>query len=118
MADGPKRPRDTFVDHLAHDLRNPLNTVLMSASLLGRAPELTDAHKKTVERLARAAERLVDMIGPLAELARLFLVGPMQLERRPAQLHDLCRQVVRELEAEHPGRILFDGTGTCQGSWD
>ncbi len=90
----------------------------MSASLLQRAPELSEQHKKTVERLGRAAERLVAMVGPLAELTRLFVAGAMQLERRPVQLHDLCRQVIRDLEADHPGRVLFEASGDGQGSWD
>jgi signal transduction histidine kinase len=119
MSDDADRPSElAFVDNLAHDLRNPLNTILMSTSLLARAKELSEPHHNTVVRMQRAAERLTDMIEHLADHLRHLHVGPQPPRRRPTNLHELCGQVLAELEPDHPGRLRLSTGGDGQGSWD
>ncbi|CAN5117732.1 hypothetical protein BH23GEM2_BH23GEM2_12000 [soil metagenome] len=66
------RARDNVLAVVAHDLRNPLNTILMAAELLhdlasGRKP--VDA--KHVEIISRAGERMDRMIQDLLDVQRM-----------------------------------------------
>src|SRR5207245_1248115 len=68
-AEEQARFAETFVGMLGHDLRNPLNAIVMTTRLLRRlakAPnELT-----AVERVHSSAMRMSNMVGQLLDLTR------------------------------------------------
>ena len=112
--------RERFLGIVSHDLRNPLNAILLSANALLRAEDLAEQHLKAVRRITTSAERMARMIGDLLDFTRGRLGGgiPVHPERR-ATCATCCRHVLEELEAGHPGRELrLEAEGDFEGEWD
>ncbi|AKJ06719.1 PAS domain S-box-containing protein [Archangium gephyra] len=111
--------RERFLGIVSHDLRNPLNAILLSANALMRSDCVVKQHLKAVRRITASTERMVRMIGELLDFTRGRLGGGIPITPRPANLRDLCRHVLEELEAVHLGRELrLRAKGDFQGAWD
>jgi PAS domain S-box-containing protein len=111
-----QRIRDLYLGILGHDLRNPLNTIVASLYTLEKtvSPEL----RHVFPRLSRSAERMARMIDQLLDFTRARLGEGIALERRPANLRDVCAAVVEELEPQYPGRIRFRADRDLESDWD
>jgi signal transduction histidine kinase len=92
------RARDDLVAVVSHDLRDPLSAITAGASVLRRvAPE--DPHVgRSVDLLARNAERMRQLVGNLLDLARHDAAG-LRLELAP---HAPRRLVYEALETLGP----------------
>jgi len=98
--------RERFMGVLAHDLRNPLHAIVLSAGALLRQADAPPIWLRTVGRVAHAAERMQRMVANLLDLARSRGGGGIGITRTPTDLADVVRDVVGELEASHPGRHI------------
>jgi PAS domain S-box-containing protein len=111
--------RERFMGVVSHDLRNPLNAILLSANALLRADGVHANHAKAARRIMASGERMVRMIGELLDFTRGRLGGGIPIHPQPCHLRHLCRQVIEELEIGHPGRELrLRADGDFQGVWD
>ncbi|HEX8441628.1 PAS domain-containing sensor histidine kinase [Archangium sp.] len=111
--------RERFLGIVSHDLRNPLNAILLSVNVLMRSDGVVPQHLKTVRRIATSAERMGRMIADLLDFTRGRLGGGIPISPRPAHLRSICRQVLEELEAGNPQRKFRLSTkGDFQGEWD
>ena len=73
--------RDQVLGVVAHDLRNPLSTILMQASVLKRhGPEPERRSQKSAEVIQRAANRMNRLIQDLLDVA-LMEAGQLTIER-------------------------------------
>ncbi|MES1175675.1 MAG: hybrid sensor histidine kinase/response regulator [Myxococcales bacterium] len=102
---------------VGHDLRNPLNVILMTTSLLASStdPEL----KKCVTRLQSSGTRMLHIIDELFDLSRARLGGGIPIERTPIDLLAITRKTVAEFEATNPSRqIEVVAQGDLLGEWD
>jgi signal transduction histidine kinase len=97
-----------IVDQVAHDLRNPLNTIAMAAALLERAAH-DDSSKQSVERIQRAGERLAAMIDELVDYARIQM-GQLEVVSEPAELGALLDEALEELDEPQRARVTREGT--------
>ncbi|HWN70919.1 MAG TPA: GAF domain-containing protein [Haliangium sp.] len=74
QAEAASQAREEILAVVSHDLRNPLNAILMSATSL-RGLQLTDRQAPRVhasaERIERAAERMARLIGDLVDFASI-----------------------------------------------
>jgi signal transduction histidine kinase len=98
--------RERFMGVLAHDLRNPLNAIVLSASAQLRQGDAPPAWVCSLGRIARAANRMERMVGNLLDLVRSREGGGIGVARKPSDLADVVREVVSELRASHPGRHI------------
>ncbi|WP_395852551.1 PAS domain-containing protein [Cystobacter fuscus] len=111
--------RERFIGIVSHDLRNPLNAILLSVNAMMRSDCAVQHHLKAVRRIAISAERMERMIGDLLDFTRGRLGGGIPISPRPANLLAICRQVVEELEVGNPQRQLrLSMAGDFQGEWD
>jgi PAS domain S-box-containing protein len=111
--------RERFLGIVSHDLRNPLNSILLSANALLRAEDLPERHLKSVRRVVTSTERMARMIGDLLDFTRGRLGGGIPIAPRPTNLQHLGRHLVEELMAAHPGRELrLEAEGDLEGEWD
>jgi len=111
--------RERFIGIVSHDLRNPLNAILLSTNALMRAEDLAPRHLKPVRRIITSAERMARMIGELLDFTRGRLGGGIPVSPQRLNLRHLVRHVREELEAGHPGRELrLEGPGNFEGEWD
>jgi two-component system, sensor histidine kinase and response regulator len=102
---------------VGHDLKNPLNVVLMTTSLLAESQD-PDV-QKWVARLSSSGARMVQIIDELFDLSRARLGGGIPIERLPMDLVAVARKTVAEFEATNPGRkIELITEGSLSGEWD
>ncbi|HTA20276.1 MAG TPA: hybrid sensor histidine kinase/response regulator, partial [Polyangia bacterium] len=110
------RMNEMFVGILGHDLRNPLNSIVTGAHLLGR--QLTDeAPRRTLGRMASSAARMKDMIEQLMDLTRARLAGGVGFvrARRPVDVAELVQRAAEELRPVAADRdISVAATGECR----
>lgn len=111
-----ERIRELFVGVLGHDLRNPLNGILMSIQLAMLRTADTDV-RLPLERSVLTAERMVRLVEQLLDVTRIRLGGGVSLSPGPADLGSLVGQVVEEL-AQHRRRFVIELAGATSGTWD
>ena len=72
-AEAAVRSRDEVLSVVSHDLRNPVNTVMMSAALLRDAaiPLSDEQRSKQLDVIARSAHRMNRLIQDLLDVARI-----------------------------------------------
>jgi two-component system sensor histidine kinase/response regulator len=102
---------------VGHDLRNPLNVILMTTSLLANYsdPELA----KCVARLQSSGTRMLHIIDELFDLSRARLGGGIPIERTHVNLEAIARKTVAEFETTNPSRQIEVVTqGDLLGEWD
>ena len=101
---------------LAHDLRNPLQTVLSAAELLFRT-RLDDRQLHLVQRIERSADRMQKLVTQLLDLARAR-AGKLALRREPMDLCGLLHDAADELSVRARRRVELDCSGVSWGEWD
>jgi PAS domain S-box-containing protein len=85
---------------VAHDLRQPLQSIAMSAHIL--AASTGDQHKY-IERIRSSAERLDRMVADLMDFSRLD-ARRLELVRRPVDLAAVVRGSVERIAQQAPDR--------------
>lgn len=94
--------RDRLIGIVSHDLRNPLNTIMLGTSMLLEKGELAPNAIKTLGRIQIAAERAERLISDILDYTQAHLGGGIRVDRRPKDLGQLLRQSVDEFEIAHP----------------
>lgn len=113
------RSRGLLLGVLGHDIRTPLGAIRMSAQLLERTRGLDDRQSKAVQRILNSSDTMRTMVDELLDFTQTSLGMRLPIQRAPADLRAVCGEVVAELEALHPQRMLqlaFEGDLT--GQWD
>lgn len=109
---------ELFSGILAHDLRNPLNTVVMGTEILARTAT-DDRERRTIDRMRSAETRMTRMIDQLLDLTRARSGGGIAISRTEMDLADLARTIMNELAVAHPTRrIELACAGEARGHWD
>jgi signal transduction histidine kinase len=90
---------------LGHDLRNPLNAIIMTARLLRRIAKAPN-EMTAVERVASSAQRMSNMVSQLLDLTRSRLAGGIPIDKTPVDLCTIVSEVVDELRRAYPGRVI------------
>jgi len=97
--------REQFIAVLGHDLLNPLASILTGAALLRTTP--LDANAKTVVgRMEKSARRMSALIDDVMDLAHVRLGEGIKLVPSDETLEPALRQVIDELRAAHPNRMV------------
>jgi signal transduction histidine kinase len=111
------RYRELFASILAHDLRNPLNTLLMGTQVL---MESADAHgQQVLTRMQDSGARMARMIEQVLDLTRSRQGEGIALIRGAVCLGDLAASIVSELALAYPDAHLeLQVEGDTLGEWD
>jgi sigma-B regulation protein RsbU (phosphoserine phosphatase) len=96
---------EQMIGIVSHDLRNPLSTIQLSATVL-KAQELTPKQHKRVEAILRATSHGTRMISDLLDFTQARLGRGLRLERAEIDPHAVIGQAVDDLRVAHPGRAL------------
>ena len=111
--------REQLIGIVGHDLRSPLSSVIMGADLMLKRGMLHDADAKVTARIARSAERMAKIISQLLDFTRSRLGAGMRIEPRPADLAEICAEVIAEAETTHPDHsLIFEADPDMRGVWD
>lgn len=117
-----ERFRDRFLAILGHDLRQPLHSVTMGASILEQLlePSMTE-QRRVATRLAQTAQRMAAMLGGLLDAVRLHRDGSLPTQPvAGVELGALVSGVLDEAELSHPNaRLEFERpSAPVTGCWD
>jgi signal transduction histidine kinase len=90
----------TFASGLAHEVRNPLNSVALQISLLERRaaplePKVSQEIRDLIRVIREEVKRLDGLVSDFLELSRAS-----RLQRRPTDLDELLDEVVRLMRPE------------------
>lgn len=112
-----ERWRGIFLGVLGHDLRGPLNAILLTAEVLKQeAPGTAVEH---ADALLRNGHRLEALLDSLLEYNKSRLGLGMALHRSRLDVALLCQQEVRLLRDALPeARISLEASGDTCGSFD
>lgn len=104
---------------VSHDLRNPLNAILLTVELAQRRGPLDTSLQRTLTRVRTSAERMTRLVMDLLDFTQASLGGGIRVQPRAMDLHELTRQVVDEVRQAHPGRTLhWEPQGEAEGEVD
>ena len=92
------RIKDIVLAAAGHDLRQPLQVISMSISMLSRR-SLTDRESRYVERAEEAVAQLVTAFDELIEVSRVRY-GMAQPQRRPVMLDRLLQAITEQWSAK------------------
>ncbi|RYF34129.1 MAG: HAMP domain-containing histidine kinase [Comamonadaceae bacterium] len=114
------RWRHVFLGVLGHDLRGPLNAILLTAEMLSRLSQSAPVTRHT-EGLIRSGKRMKDLLDDLLDFSRASLGVGVDVHRAEVDLAAECLDEVEVLRAALPDcEIEFsahgDGTGHVDAS--
>ena len=98
---------DAFAHTVAHDLKNPLSTVLGFAHLLAQRPEMfesQDEMAKEAGRILSGAKKMNDIIESLLLLAgvrkEMVALSPLDMGKIVAEVHERLGALINEYQPE------------------
>ncbi|HJQ67754.1 MAG TPA: response regulator [Blastocatellia bacterium] len=96
-----------FLANMSHELRTPMNAIIGFTSLLmeDRTLQLSDRHRRSLERVSRNARDLLELINNVLDLSKLE-AGRMDLYSEPAEARDLIERAVAVVEPLKEGRPI------------
>ena len=113
------RGRQMFLAILGHDLRNPLNSAMLSAEVLVRTANLDDESREMAMQISASTTAMGSMIADLLHFTGAGLGAAMPVSPQPMDLRQVCQEVVEETRAANPTRtVRFNGDATPRGNWD
>ena len=104
---------------LGHDLRNPLNAVLMAGRRLQQA-NMSERWNRSVQFVISGARRMARLVDQLLDLARARQAGGIPIKLAPGtDLREVVRSAVDELRAAQPSaNIVLTSDEPISGAWD
>jgi two-component system, sensor histidine kinase and response regulator len=103
---------ETFMAAVGHDLKTPLNTVVLGAELILMNPT-SESNRKTAERLKSSSRHMQRMINDLFDLARARLAGGIPIDRTPTDFLHVVRRSLSEIETARPDvRVTLSERGS------
>jgi signal transduction histidine kinase len=114
-AEASEKFKEVFLGILGHDLRNPLNTVLMTTRLMAMRHEVPPESEKRLERVIASGLRMQRMIDHLLDLARGRILDgiPVDLSTK-SNVSEVVERMVDEVRAAHPERTIELRAAPCE----
>jgi len=110
--------RERLLGIIGHDLRNPLNSMVVAAQLLRKKDHFKEADVRLLDRVVDSGMRMGRMIDQLANFTRARLGGGFELNVAPCDVGEICLTVIAELRLSSDREIRLDTNGALEGEWD
>lgn len=112
------RWRHVFLGVLGHDLRGPLNAILLTTEMLSRMTGDAPLSKHTL-RLIQSGRRMKSLLDDLLDFSRSSLGLGLVMRRTQTDLTQGCAEEIDILRTALPGcPIEFHVEGNCTGHFD
>jgi signal transduction histidine kinase len=110
--------RNLLLGMLGHDMRSPLQTILMTAQYLA-ALNAGEQVSVAASRLIRSGARMQALLNDMLDFNRTRLGLGINIAPTDADLEKLLADELDQLRAAHPDRrVDLDVEGDCRGVWD
>jgi PAS domain S-box-containing protein len=112
------RLNEMFASILGHDLRNPLNAIVMATQM--SLSQLADPKaQRAAQRVLASSERMRRMIDQLLDFSRARMIGGLSIERSPADLATIVRDAIEEVRFTRPSwPVELTIAGDTHGAFD
>ncbi|WP_224244900.1 sensor histidine kinase [Hyalangium gracile] len=111
--------REQLLGVVGHDLRTPLNTIMLGLSALQHEGKLEERQTRQLTIMSNAARRMERMIHELLDFTRARLAGGIPVTPTPMSLGPVLERVVEEYRLAHPEYPILPVTeGDLAGHWD
>jgi signal transduction histidine kinase len=112
------RWRHVFLGVLGHDLRGPLNAILLTAEVLAKMTTEAPLERHTL-RLIQSGKRMKTLLDDLLDFSRASLGLGLSLHRSEVDLAGVCAEEIELLRTTLPDvQINFRPQGHTVGSFD
>jgi signal transduction histidine kinase len=113
-----ERWRALFLGILGHDLRGPLNAVLLTSQVISALSHGTPVGEYN-DKLMRSGERMRELLDDLLDYNRTSLAVGIRANPEPIDLTAVCFEEIELMRAALPlVTIEFASEGDTQGTWD
>jgi len=111
---------ELFAGILAHDLRNPLGTIITATELIARRhASAGEPLLQPLGHVKHSCERMSRMIDQLLDFSRARAGGGIEIRRRSTDLAEVMGRALAEVHALFPAhQVMLDARGNCGGHWD
>ncbi|WP_438007606.1 PAS domain-containing protein [Sorangium sp. So ce321] len=100
-----ERLKEEWTSVVAHDLKQPVTTIVGYAAQLERRPHVADAVKARAGHILASARRLGRMVSDLTDISRIES-RRLAIERAPVDLPALVRAVVERMTSDTEGNAV------------
>ncbi|MGE6915984.1 hybrid sensor histidine kinase/response regulator [Achromobacter kerstersii] len=112
------RVNEMFMAVLSHDLRTPLQSIVMGAALLQRQSDPARV-ASLAQRMAQSGERMTGLIEDLLDVTRIRQAGGLTLSPAETSMEGLVQRTLDEVLAGAPDRVIEPiYEGDLVGTWD
>jgi PAS domain S-box-containing protein len=109
---------ENLIGIVSHDLRNPLNVIVLGTQAL-QGLELEAGAAKTMSRIRSSADSATRLVNDLLDFTQARLGSGIPVRRQPADLRGVVQRVLDELLPQHPEAEVKSVTaGDTRGDWD
>lgn len=111
--------KDLLVGILGHDLRGPLQAIILSAELTLHMGKLSARQTMLTKNVLESAERMGGLISTLLDVTRARFGAGIPVARTTMNLGFVAQQIVDENRVVHPSRTFeITLSGNLVGDWD
>ena len=117
-AEQADRMKEEFIAVLGHDLRTPMNAIMLTAENLA-VIDAREPCREASKRISTSATRMSRMIESVVDFTRSRLGGGIPIKRELVDMAELCRAPLDEIRTIHPGATVdLHVEGNVEGHWD
>jgi signal transduction histidine kinase len=118
FSDKVDEARNLLLGMLGHDMRTPLQSILMTAEYLGQLNVGANV-SQAAARLISSGARMKGLLDELVDFNRGNLGLGVRVSPTDVDLADVFEDELQEVRAVYPGReFVLDVTGDAKGCWD
>jgi signal transduction histidine kinase len=110
--------RERLIGIVGHDLRNPLNAMMIGANLLTSSKNVSDSEREVVRSFVNSGKRMKHIIAQLLDFTRARLGGGFPVAPMALHLPTVVMRVVDELRIVTGRNIVVYESGQLDGEWD
>jgi signal transduction histidine kinase len=113
-----ERTRNLLLAIVGHDLRNPLDTILITAQYLSKL-RIEGVGSEAIARLTRSGARIKHLLDDLLDYNRATLGRGIAIAVSDIDLAEVCAFEIDGFQTAHTDRaISFVANGNLRGVWD
>jgi signal transduction histidine kinase len=113
-----ERTRNLLLAMIGHDLRNPLDTILITAHYLSKQ-RIEGVGAEVIARLTRSGAQIKHLLDDLLDYNRASLGKRLPIAVADIDLAEICALEIDSFQTSHPDRVInFVAKGDLRGRWD
>jgi signal transduction histidine kinase len=111
--------KDLLVGILGHDLRSPVQAIVLSAELAIHMGKMSDSQTMLIKNVLESAERMGALVTNILDVTRARFGGGLPVVRTMMNMGFVARQIVDEVHVVNPSRTIeLSLSGNLVGEWD